>query len=308
MSNQRENSPVLVLGGTGHYGQHIVQSLLQKGEPVRVLSRNVMNARKILGDEPELIEGDITSKDSIIESLDGVKAIVISVAAFTRKTIRKMELIERDSVHMVLDEALKTGIRRVVYISAYDLKEDVIKKLGIHLLAKIKLDIEATLAKSSLNWTILGAPPSMEIFFTTLRGTTLMFPASGSSTLPTISPLDLGEIAAQTALREDLNGKRFRICCPKPLSFLEAAKHISNVTGKSIKFRRIPLTPIRVASILTRPFNPYLWYLFLSIRLMNNFPPDIIAEVPKDHQLLVETFNYTPTTLEMEARRRGLGL
>ena len=69
MSNA-QNKSILVLGGTGHYGHHIVQSLLGKGASVRVLSRNAGNARKILGETHEIIEGDITSRESIIESTE----------------------------------------------------------------------------------------------------------------------------------------------------------------------------------------------------------------------------------------------
>jgi uncharacterized protein YbjT (DUF2867 family) len=77
-----KGKPILVLGGTGHYGRHIVQSLLIKAAPVRVLSRNAGNARKILGEVPEIVEGDITAKESVAEALNGVGAAIISVSAF----------------------------------------------------------------------------------------------------------------------------------------------------------------------------------------------------------------------------------
>ncbi|AKI97673.1 SDR family oxidoreductase [Kosmotoga pacifica] len=305
MRNNTGNKPILVLGGTGHYGRYIVRSLLEKGEPVRVLSRNAANARKILGDGPKIIEGDITSRESVVESLNGVKAVVISVSAFTPKLIRKLKLIERDSVLMVMEEAQKAGVSRLVYISVYDIREDLLRKLNIQFgSAQIKLEIEAALAKSEFNWTVLGAAPSMEIFFAMIRGDTMTVPGGGPPALPTVSPVDLGEIAAQTVLRYDLGGKRFRVTGPEALSFPEAAKRISDVTGKTIRFRKIPLLPLKIVSVLVWPFNPYLRYLLGFVKLMNNFPQDIAAQIPVDHQLLVETFDYTPTTLEMEARRR----
>lgn len=297
---------ILVLGGTGHYGKHIVQSLLEKGELVRVLSRNANKAREILGSNPEIIEGDITSRESVIKSLNGAKAIIVAVSAFSRKTIRKTRLIERDSVLMALKEAQKTGISRVVYLSVYDLKQDVIKKLNITQFAENKLELESKLAKSDFNWTILGCAFSMEMFFSMIHGDTMMVPGGGSHALPTISPLDVGELAAQTVLRDDLKGKRFRLTGPEAFSFPQAAKRIADITGRPIKFRKIPLTPIKIASLVTRPFNPYLKYLLLAIILFNNFPTNIAEDVPNDHQLLLETFNYTPITLEMEARRRGV--
>ncbi len=121
--------------------------------------------------------------------------------------------------------------------------------------------------------------------------------------MPTVSPTDVGEIAAQTVLRDDLQGKRIRMTGPEALSFPEAARRISAVTGKEIKFRKLPLLPLKIASIVTGLVNPYLRYLLPSVKLMNNFPQDVAAQVPEDHQWLVNTFDYSPTTLEMEAEK-----
>jgi uncharacterized protein YbjT (DUF2867 family) len=144
----------------------------------------------------------------------------------------------------------------------------------------------------------------MEIFFAMIRGDTMTVPGGGPPALPTVSPADVGEIAAQAVLRDDLRGQRIRMTGPEALSFPEAAKRISTATGKDIKFRRIPLLPLKIVSLITWPINPYLRHLLASARLMNNFPQDVAAQVPQDHQWLVNTFSYTPTTLEMEARKR----
>jgi hypothetical protein len=67
---------------------------------------------------------------------------------------------------------------------------------------------------------------------------------------------------------------------------------------------RIPLLPFRLGALLTRPFNPFVQQLYWSIKLMNNFPPDLAARVPTDHALLGATFDYKPVTFDMEARER----
>ena len=38
--------------------------------------------------------------------------------------------------------------------------------------------------------------------------------------------------------------------------------------------------------------------------LLNTFPAEIAADAAQAHQRLRQTFDYTPTTLEMEAERR----
>ena len=298
-----KETPILVLGGTGHYGRHIVKSLQEKGQQVRVLTRNAANAHRILGDEAEIVEGDITSRESVVEALEGVKAVVISVSAFTPKLIRKLELIERDSVLMVLEEAQNAGISRIVYLSGYALRRGLVEELDLAF-GRIKLEIETALAQSDFSWTVLGEAPSMEVFFAMIRGEKMIVPGGGPPALPTVSPVDTGEIAAQTALREDLGDRRIRVTGPEAISFPEASRRISAVTGKRLEFQKIPLFPLRVASLVTWPFNPYLRHLVGSARLMNRFPQDLAAQVSEDHRWLVDTFSYTPTTLEMETRRR----
>jgi uncharacterized protein YbjT (DUF2867 family) len=150
---------------------------------------------------------------------------------------------------------------------------------------------------------VLGAAPSMGIFFAMIRGNKMMVPGGGPPALPAVSRVDVGEIAAQAVLRDDLAGRRIRMVGPESLSFSEAAERISAVVGRTIEFRKIPLLPLRVVAALTRPFNPFLSYMLSFVTLMKRFPPDLVAQADDDHRRLVKTFSYAPTTVEMEARR-----
>ncbi len=50
---------VLVIGGTGFLGRHIVKELVLKGHQVSVLCRNLLRAKSIFSESVTLIEGDI---------------------------------------------------------------------------------------------------------------------------------------------------------------------------------------------------------------------------------------------------------
>lgn len=296
---------VLVIGGTGHYGSLIVHRLIEKGIPVRLLTRNIENARKHFSEKLEYVKGDVTQSESVVKALDGVSSVVISLSAFNWNQIRNIEQIERDAVFTIIDKARQLGIPRIVLISVYQIKMEVLEKYKINTrIARLKLDVETKLMNSGLNWTILGAAPSMEIFFAMLRGEKMIVPGGGPPALPTISPLDLGEIAAQAAVRMDLAEKRFRMTAPTPYSFPQAADIISKVWKKNIAVKKIPLILPRIGSLITYPFNPYIYYLVANIKLMNHFPQDLVELVPQDSELLQNTFDYQPTTLEMEAERR----
>jgi len=300
---------VLVLGGTGHYGRHIVAGLEAKGVPVRVLTRSAVRARGSLPRTVEFTQGDLVSREDVARALHDVDRVVVAVSAFTRGQIRKMGAIEREAVIAALDEAEAAGVKRVVYISVFDIRPEIPARLHLDS-ARIKQDVERYLQSSDFDWTILGAPPSMEVFFAMMRGDRMVVPGGGPKAVPTISPVDLGEIAAQAVLRDDLGGRRVRLAGPELLSFPEAAKRLSAVYGKTIRFTAIPLILPKIAWHATWPlarFSRSLDYVHTILgfaQLLNAFPQDLALASVEDHANLVRTFSYTPTTLEMEARRR----
>jgi uncharacterized protein YbjT (DUF2867 family) len=304
-----QRKTVLVLGGTGHYGQHIVKNLAAKGVPVRVLTRSATRAHGILPESVELVEGEIESREAVAAAIRGVGCVVVSVSAFDRKQIRRMWAIERDAVIRVLEEAKRADIVRIVYLSVFDFRKDIAARLHLDS-ANIKLEVESYLKSSGFNWTVIGVPPSMEIFFAMIRGARMIVPGGGPKALPTISPADLGEIVAQTTLRDDLGGRRIRVAGPELLSFPEAARRLSTVYGKTIRFLAIPLVLPRMAWYVTRPLiriSSTLYFVNAMlgfIQLLNQFPQEIALAALQDHKDLLRTFDYAPTTLEMEARRR----
>jgi uncharacterized protein YbjT (DUF2867 family) len=300
---------VLVLGGTGHFGQHIVSSLIAKGFSVRVLTRSAARARRTLPETVQMTEGDLEARETVTRALQGVDRVVVSVSAFKRAQIRKMWAIERDAVIAALDEAEAAGVNRIVYVSVLDIRPEISDRLHLDS-ARIKQEVETYLKSSVFDWTIIGAPPSMEIFFAMMRGDRMIVPGGGPKALATISPVDLGEIVAQAVLRDDLGGRRIRLAGPELLSFPVAAQRLSVVYGKTIRFTAIPLILPRIAWYVTCPmgqFSDTLYYLHTMlgfVQLLNEFPRDAALASVEDHKHLVRTFSYTPTTLEMEARRR----
>lgn len=301
------SAPILVLGGTGHYGQHIVRALLARGDSVRVLSRTRTSARDLLGSDIEVVEGDVTVQADVDRALEGSRGVIIAISAMSPALIDRMAEIERDAVIAVFERARVAGVTRMVVISVYDIDLELAQSLGIAS-ARLKWDVERALGSSELNWTVLGAPPSIEIFFAFIRGGTRMIvPGGGPPKMPNIAPQDLGVIAAQAVNREDLSGTRFRLAGPDLPSFAEAAAQIGEVRGQRITFVGIPLLFPMLARMLMWPLSwfsarfRYIRTILNYVRLLRAFPHD---HAHADHQRLMDTFEYQPTTLVAEARRR----
>jgi uncharacterized protein YbjT (DUF2867 family) len=141
----------------------------------------------------------------------------------------------------------------------------------------------------------------------------MVVPGGGPPALPTVSAADVGEIAAEAALRADLGRRRFCVAGPEVLSFPEAARRISAVWGIPIGFRAVPLALPALARAVTWPLArasdrlSYANQMLGFIGLLNRFPPEVAAGAPAAHALLRETFDYVPTTLEKEALLRMPG-
>ena len=295
---------IIIFGGTGYYGRTVVAALVARGQLVRVVSRNAEGARVVVGSEVEIFEGDVTRPGDINRALQGMDVIVICLSAMSVKLIRMMQAIERDAVLNIMLEAKKLNISRLIYMSGYEMRASLLDDLKIPEFGAIKIEIEAALRASDLNWTILGDAPAFELFFAFLRGNKMTVPGGGLKAIPTISAEDVGEITAQTALRDDLGGQRIRLTGPQAYNFPEVAALISEITGSAIQHMAIPLTVVNVISALIYPITPFPRYLYQSLLLLNNFPADLADEVPRDHQKLLELFDYEPRTLEAEIEGR----
>ena len=301
---KQDEKQILVYGGTGHYGKKIVEKLVLKGEPVKVVSRNAERAHEILGESVEIVQGDVTNKETITKSLENVKAIIICLSAMSNKLFRKMKKIERDVVLEIMAQAKKANIRRLIYLSGYEIREQVLNDLNILDFGEIKLEIEYKISQSDFNWTILGCAPSFEIFFAFIRNGKMSVPGGGFKAIPCISAEDVGEIAAQVVLRDDLSKRRIKLTGPEAFSFPEAASRISLLSGKKIKHQSIPLFIVNSVSFLLLPFAPFARYLYKSLKLLNNFPEDLAQNVPADYKILRALFDYEPVTLDLEIKYR----
>src|SRR3954453_4088481 len=71
--------PILVTGGAGFIGSHIVDALLERGREVRVLDVLLEAAHRerpgYLDPRAEFIEGDVRDPDTIAAALEGVDAV-----------------------------------------------------------------------------------------------------------------------------------------------------------------------------------------------------------------------------------------
>jgi nucleoside-diphosphate-sugar epimerase len=117
--SNRSGRLVLVTGGAGFIGSHLVDALVAKGMRVRVIENFATGTREHLNRAAELIEGDIRDGSSIGDAFEGVDT-VFHVAALPRIPLSIAKPVETHMVNVVgtlnvLIAARDHKVRRVVY-------------------------------------------------------------------------------------------------------------------------------------------------------------------------------------------------
>jgi UDP-glucose 4-epimerase len=110
---------VLVTGGAGFIGSHVVDALVGRGASVRVLDNLSLGQREWVHPSVEFIEGDIRDVETCHRVIDGCEG-VFHLAAMSRSgaSIDAIELCTSANVlgtQNVLAAARKAGVRKVVY-------------------------------------------------------------------------------------------------------------------------------------------------------------------------------------------------
>lgn len=107
---------VLVTGGTGFLGSHLVETLRRHASPVRTCGRGPRPAD--LPGDVEYVRADLVDDDPLEELVDGIDAIVHAAgAASSTSTTEEMEAVNVAGSEHLLQAAYKVGVARVVYVS-----------------------------------------------------------------------------------------------------------------------------------------------------------------------------------------------
>src|SRR4051812_7063878 len=115
---------VLVTGGAGFIGSHLVEKLVQQGQRVRVLddlsTGQVGNLAHLSG--VELMQGSVADPDVVKEAVAGVELVFhLAALASVQKSVEapaeSHAVCATGTLH-VLDAARRAGVRRVVYAAS----------------------------------------------------------------------------------------------------------------------------------------------------------------------------------------------
>ncbi len=111
----------LVTGANGHLGNNLVRFLIEKGIPVRASVRNIKNALPFAGLNCEVVQADITNKQSLVNALQDVETFYAVGAMFklwAKDPKKEIYDVNIDGTRLQIEAAAEAGVKRIVYVSS----------------------------------------------------------------------------------------------------------------------------------------------------------------------------------------------
>ncbi|MGA5359046.1 SDR family oxidoreductase [Streptomyces purpurascens] len=225
-------SSILVTGGTGTLGGHVVPLLRAAGHDVRILSRK----DRPTADGIEYVTGDLLKGEGVEAALDGAET-VLHLAGGPKG--------DDEATRHLVRAASRAGVRHLVYISVIGADRVPLAWM------RTKLESERAVADSGIPWTTLRAAQFHDLALTMVEKMAKLpvFPVPAGLRL---QPVDSRDVAARLAeltlgapsgLVPDLTG-------PHVHGLADLARPYLRLRG-----RRRPMLPVRIPGKAGRAYR-----------------------------------------------------
>jgi NADH dehydrogenase len=291
---------VLVTGGTGFVGPHVVHALRARELPVRALVRKPERASRLSAWGVELVQGDVADAASLRPALAGADTVVHLVAVI-KGSKDDFERIMVQGTRNVIAAAREAGVRRFVLMSALGLDERS-RNAVPYFAAKWKM--EKALEESGLEHVIFrpsfifGKDGGVLPTFVRLARFAPVTPIVGPGTQH-IQPIWVEDVAEYFARAIDLPAaanRTFELGGPDAPTWNEFWDRLKRALGSRRPAIHVPIGLMRAQAALTEnlPGAPVTRDQLTMLALGDNVVTDASA---------VDTFQLSLVPLDEQLRR-----
>ncbi len=248
---------VLVTGGTGFVGTHLVNRLLHRGHAVAVLARDSRKTRNRYNRPVETIPGDVLDPSTLFPAAAGRDAVVHLVGVIFEKGAQTFDRMHREAAENAVAAASAAGVSRYLHMSAMGSSEDSPSEYG-----RTKAAGEKAVRASKLSWTIFR--PSVvfglgdgfvSLLASLVAGNPGFVPVIGPGTtrFQPVAVEDVARVFADALEKPETSRRSFEIGGPDTLSLNDIYREIAAAVGKPRK----PLVhfPVWYGRILASAFE-----------------------------------------------------
>ncbi len=246
---------ILVTGGTGFVGGHVVRALRDAGRRVRVLVRDPGAAGELEALGCELVEGDMTEPETLGRALDGV-ACVIHLVAIRQGKDEQFERIMSRGTRDLVDAARGAGVGRFVHMSALGTNERTKDLVPYY---RAKWEMEQAVQGSGLPYVVFrpsfvfGADGGILPTFRRIARLAPVTPITGSGE-QRIQPIWVDDVAAYFARAvelEDATNRTFELGGPDVVDWNELWARLKRALGVKRPSVHLPMAFMRANALVT---------------------------------------------------------
>jgi uncharacterized protein YbjT (DUF2867 family) len=243
---------ILVAGGTGTLGTRLVRRLSDRGQTVRVLTRDPTRVAHLPA-TVQTLTGDLRQPATVAAAVRGCATVVSAVHGLVGPGKPSPEAIDRDANRALIQAAATAGVEHLVLVSVLGAAPDHPMSLG-----RAKHAAEQALQTSGLAWTIIRPAAYLETWIAIIGakladgGQALVF-GPGRNPINFVSAHDVAAVAVHDP---SLQGQVLEVAGPENLTFTQLAERLITASGQAGRTRHLPLPMLRAMSVLARPLAP----------------------------------------------------
>jgi len=225
---------VVVLGGTGFVGRHVVPRLSADGHRVTVFARRRADARHlILLPTVQVVESDALDTAALLSRTRDATVVVNLVGILNERGRDTFARVHVDAARAVVDACERNGVARLLHMSAINADP-----AGPSKYLRSKGEAEAIVAGSKLDWTIFR--PSVifgreDAFLNLFAHLQKLLPVMALAAPDArFAPVFVGDVAQAfaTSLRADATVRqRYELCGPQTYTLEALVRYVGEVTG-----------------------------------------------------------------------------
>ena len=247
---------ILVAGGTGRLGTRVVTLLRQRGQNVRVLTRDRSRAAHLAGTHIEIVEGDVRDLAALRHAVAGARTVISAIQGFAATKDGSPATIDRDGNCNLILAAREAGVEHFVLVSVKDASPDHPAEL-----MRMKHAAEQELKASRLTWTIIRPTAYMETWCEVLgrplldKGKTKVF-GRGSNPINWVSAADVAEFVALATFDPATRGEVIEVGGPENLTMTTFVDVFRQQTGSRGNVGHVPTVAMRLMAVVMSLVNP----------------------------------------------------
>ena len=111
---------ILIIGGTGFIGTHLLKRLTNTNHALRCLVRHTSNTEQVLRAKAELVIGDVTDRETVFTAMHGCDAVInlANIYDFWQPNKKIYKTVNVQGTWNIMEAALINNISKVIHVSS----------------------------------------------------------------------------------------------------------------------------------------------------------------------------------------------